>query len=487
MRFQSLFVLAIVLLLVQSTSTLKTKVFLKRTAAEILGIPNLLSSGSSSSSGVTNLNLINRGGSSTNENTSTTNLIRIGSAGTGANLGRSVSEMIGTGTIRTVTTGSNSVALGQESAASASENSSANAVDVLSGTGRSGTTSGSESATEVGTNTGRELSNGTTLTEINGDGTGAAATEGTGATLIEGNRGAGISETSTGGALIVNAGEGKMTTSNEGGTALTFGKSSADSSTVSNGTLHIIGQGTGTTTSTSNTSVSIEGEVAKATTTALETVPNAVSLSSIDTNTYSAPTSATSVPNLPQDTPPNSSTNIISPLNPDNVDPNEMNTIPELEPMNIPIIPDHFWVDSNGAFGSDFIILKNYHKQFLSCDCEGNLKSVNLTNGKLTHNMLWIPELMGDMYAFRSYYGGYITINADHSINCMSRTLSDNQAFEVNLTAGPNQEFIGTEKIQKYMTLKGYHDKVVGISENGKVSAEDKWENNGDLFTGINN
>jgi hypothetical protein len=160
---------------------------------------------------------------------------------------------------------------------------------------------------------------------------------------------------------------------------------------------------------------------------------------------------------------------------------NENTEANDNEDSKSPFISEHFWVDINGNPGNDFIVLKGFNNLFISCDCEGNLKTV-VQSDSISKSQLWIPENSSDKFAFRSYYGGYLTIDSNNSVNCISRLVKENQIFKIISTGGPNNELIGASP--KYMKLQGVNNKLIGIDEFKKVVTIDNWINNRELFTG---
>ena len=91
------------------------------------------------------------------------------------------------------------------------------------------------------------------------------------------------------------------------------------------------------------------------------------------------------------------------------------------------LIPKSFWLDQYGNRGRDFITLES-NGYYVSCS-SGGVISVGTV---LSNETLWVPEKIGGkIAAFRSYYGGYLAIYEDGSVDCSERTVYEENEFNV--------------------------------------------------------
>jgi len=147
-------------------------------------------------------------------------------------------------------------------------------------------------------------------------------------------------------------------------------------------------------------------------------------------------------------------------------------------------IPKQFWINASGAYGTDFVAFIGKSGRYLTCDCNGLLSS-SAKASAIAVGQMWIPVLMSSGgIALRNYYGGYLGINADNTVDCKSRVIYTNQVFSPSITGGPNNEvFSGT--FPKYFALKGINSMFIGIHSDKTVAAAAAWaSDNGNLFTG---
>jgi len=92
------------------------------------------------------------------------------------------------------------------------------------------------------------------------------------------------------------------------------------------------------------------------------------------------------------------------------------------------VFPKSFWINSQFNAGRDYVIISNNGNN-LQCDCDGK---ASVSQGNPTVSNFFIPERIGGkVVALRSYYGGYLSIHADGSVDCADHTICESNNFQV--------------------------------------------------------
>jgi len=386
--------------------------------------------GTSNSTGTTGL-AVGAGGTGTalNSNSAATLLNNGNTSGTGLNSGNGGSSIVGAGTGNTATTGGSAVNLGTNDGSSTSNSSGAAVGTSHGGTVTSGTNDNSASSVAVGANTGTNANAGSTGLIVNNGGAGAATTSGTGGTNVGANAGNASSNTTGSTALV---GSGTVGATNTGSTGLNIGGSTGSSANTGTSGVNITGNGTGTSSSTGSSNIVITGG--------------------------SSPTTSSS---LTWDATPFGG---------------------NVGWAFYKFIPANFWLDLSGNYGRNFVTLIINSGWALSTDCAGSIIAVKYKKGDVSQ--LWVPIMLpNNRIAFRSYYGGYLSINKDYSVDAKSRIVTSYQGFIISWPKGLTNA-INPDKTSRLIALLGTDDYFLGINASNKVISSKSWSNNGHLFTG---
>jgi len=123
------------------------------------------------------------------------------------------------------------------------------------------------------------------------------------------------------------------------------------------------------------------------------------------------------------------------------------------------LLPSSFWVSPNGGtvFFNTYIILRTNSNILMGCSNQG--KIVIFTSTTITNDKLWMPVQVGkNVAAFKSYYGGYLTVNDDGKYSCSQTTMCDsNNYFDVilssNLCANDTPNYVALRSFKGYVSL----------------------------------
>ena len=94
-------------------------------------------------------------------------------------------------------------------------------------------------------------------------------------------------------------------------------------------------------------------------------------------------------------------------------------------------IPKSFWIKKDFKAGNDFIILEN-NGSYISCSSDGELSVTK----KPEESNLFLVELSDEnkIVRLRSFFGGYLSINPDGSVDCENRNKDKSNLFYINVT-----------------------------------------------------
>jgi hypothetical protein len=96
------------------------------------------------------------------------------------------------------------------------------------------------------------------------------------------------------------------------------------------------------------------------------------------------------------------------------------------------VFPKSFWINSSYNQGRDYVLIQN-NGNSLQCDCDGK---ASISTGNTSQANWFIPEKIGGkVVALRSYYGGYLSIHADGSVDCADHTICEENNFQVILSS----------------------------------------------------
>jgi len=92
------------------------------------------------------------------------------------------------------------------------------------------------------------------------------------------------------------------------------------------------------------------------------------------------------------------------------------------------VFPKSFWINQSYNAGRDYVLIGNANGN-LQCDCDGK---ATVSNANPSQANWFIPEKVGGkIVALRSYYGGYLSIHADGSVDCVDHTICEENNFQV--------------------------------------------------------
>jgi len=84
--------------------------------------------------------------------------------------------------------------------------------------------------------------------------------------------------------------------------------------------------------------------------------------------------------------------------------------------------------------GSDYIAFRAHNGHYLTCDWFGQVSS---NNTSVSFTEMFIPErVSGSIITLRSFFGGYLAIYADGSVDCSPRIIQAENQFNVSLAQG---------------------------------------------------
>lgn len=140
----------------------------------------------------------------------------------------------------------------------------------------------------------------------------------------------------------------------------------------------------------------------------------------------------------------------------------------------ITLLPKSFWLKEDLKEGKDFIVIGN-NNNYLSCDQNGNL-SIAKSAGK---SELWRVMKKGErMINLLSYYGGYLIINEDGTVDAKSRVACDDAQIHVL------HSFNQCEKDEvNYAAFRAINGLYLSLSNN-KVSGIKEIKDQTEIFKG---
>lgn len=140
------------------------------------------------------------------------------------------------------------------------------------------------------------------------------------------------------------------------------------------------------------------------------------------------------------------------------------------------IIPKSFWIGSDFKAGNEFITLTNRRNVSISATPEGNITT---TRKKNEISNLFLVEFIGqNTVNLRSYFGGYLSIAENGSVNSKSRIASPDTQFSILKT---NRKCESDDP--NYLFLRSNNGRFLTI-KNSKVSGEQSVSNQA-LFKGV--
>jgi hypothetical protein len=126
------------------------------------------------------------------------------------------------------------------------------------------------------------------------------------------------------------------------------------------------------------------------------------------------------------------------------------------------VFPKSFWINSQQNAGRDYVVIQN-NGGALQCDCDGK---ASVSQGQITQSNYFIAEKIGGkVVALRSYYGGYLAIHADGSVDCADHTICEENNFQVILSS-----YDCAQDAPNYALLRVISGSYLSIS-NGQVSS----------------
>lgn len=147
------------------------------------------------------------------------------------------------------------------------------------------------------------------------------------------------------------------------------------------------------------------------------------------------------------------------------------------------VIPPNFFVNLNGTFGKDFMVLKDFRGNFFEC---GNDGSVFSRNSNFSKNVLWIPEVISaDMISLRHYTGGYLRWNIQtNNFDCDSRVKGYDSMFRVGYVPIKANSFNDSTlpKLMVLMIMDGY----LSVDNNGSISISPYIKTKNEFFRPMN-
>lgn len=113
-------------------------------------------------------------------------------------------------------------------------------------------------------------------------------------------------------------------------------------------------------------------------------------------------------------------------------------------------VPNQFWLDPSVILEgravelpmaqpftdySDWIAFRNNEGYFLGCDRDGK---VIISSDKIANVQdLWNPELIGgNIFSLRSWFGGYLGVQDDGTLNCIERRMIPKTVFQLISSSG---------------------------------------------------
>lgn len=139
------------------------------------------------------------------------------------------------------------------------------------------------------------------------------------------------------------------------------------------------------------------------------------------------------------------------------------------------LLPESFWLNSEAEKGRDYIAIGNDGK-YLSADDEGK---ITISTSSVGNNELWrVTKIATGIIHIMSYYGGYLTIKEDGTVDAKTRLLCDDNYIHI-LYSKNNCE----EDDINYIALRAINGKYLTILENEAASV-DKIKATTELFKG---
>jgi hypothetical protein len=127
------------------------------------------------------------------------------------------------------------------------------------------------------------------------------------------------------------------------------------------------------------------------------------------------------------------------------------------------LLPESFWLDKDLIKGRDYIVIGNEGK-YLSADKEGK---ITIKNSVGDSELFRITKVAGSIVHILSYYGGYLTIKEDGSVDAITRTICDDNFIHIIYSKNNCK----SDEIN-YIALRAINGNYLSILENEAASVE---------------